>query len=196
MVSKSLLQQGWQSAPQEIAEQTVTVWNISTYLEVDQGSPWKPHTERRSRWLSLHHSQRHLWCSTRHRPRPLALPTFYQRPAFCPWPWNQVSPVCRWLPDLPCHPYNRRPDTDAERPGRIAELERDLGNAFQCYEVLCHDTSTWRQTPQLLLPVEQHHSGQGKRMRLSGNNHLWKPQLDRPHHSECKEGQCTVRHLV
>ena len=55
---------------------------------------------------------------------------FYQRPVMCPWSWNQVLSVCRRLPDLPCHPYNRRPDTDAERPGRIAELEWDLGNAF------------------------------------------------------------------
>ena len=71
------LQQGFrQSAPQETAGQTVTVWNTRTYLEVDRGFPWRPHTERRSQWLSLHHGQRHLWCSTRHRPRPLALPTF------------------------------------------------------------------------------------------------------------------------
>ena len=88
------LQQGSrQRAPWETVEQTATVWNIRTYPEVDQGFPWRLHTECRSWWLSLHHG--HLWRSTRHRPRPLALPTLYQRPAICPWPWNQVSPVCR-----------------------------------------------------------------------------------------------------
>ena len=95
------LQQGFrQSAPRETAEQTATVWNTRTYFEVDRSFPWRPHTEGRSRWLSFHHGQRHLWRSTRDRPRPLALPTFYQQPAVCPWPWNQVSPVCRRLPGL------------------------------------------------------------------------------------------------
>ena len=48
---------------------------------MDGGFPWSPHPEHRSRWLSLHHGQSHLWRSTRHRPRPLTFATFYQRPA-------------------------------------------------------------------------------------------------------------------
>ena len=55
------LQQGFrQIAPWETAEHIATVWNTRTNLDVDRGFLWRPHPECHSRWLSLHHSQRHL----------------------------------------------------------------------------------------------------------------------------------------